>query len=184
VDLVEQNVGTKGKIVVFTGRRRDCEELHAAIRKVLPTEVPVWMGHGGTPTGVRDGIREAYMAQPGPCVLVGTGDAWGESVNLQDTDLAIISMLPYTPGQVIQWEGRFSRQGQKRPVLIQYLIAEGTIDEHVSLLLIDKLPSVEKVVKDEQVAGFGKTLSGMDDEQTMMSKLVSKAASWGEDDGD
>lgn len=184
VELVEQNIGTGGKIVVFTGRRRDCEELHAAIRKALDEKIPVWMGHGGTSTTIRDGIREAYMAQQGPCVLVGTGDAWGESVNLQDTDLAIISMLPYTPGQVIQWEGRFSRQGQKRPVLIQYLIAEGTVDEHVAHLLLDKLPAVEKVAADEQVAGFGKELSGLADEKAIIAGLMAKLANTGEDDGD
>ena len=48
-----------------------------------------------------------YMRAEGPAVIVGTLDAWGESVNLQDTDLAAFVMLPYTPSMLEQAEGRF-----------------------------------------------------------------------------
>jgi hypothetical protein len=64
------------------------------------------------------------MEHPGPCVLVGTGDAFGEAINLHDTDAALFVMLPWTPGQVRQWEGRFCRLGQKRPVVVYYVVAE------------------------------------------------------------
>ena len=184
IDLVTDAVASRQKIVVFTGRRKDCETLHEAIKKAVGEGVPVWMGHGGTPVGTRDMIRESYMAQGGPCVLVGTGDAWGESVNLQDTDLAIVSMLPYTPGQVIQWEGRFARKGQKRPVLLHYLICEGTVDEHVAGMLLSKLPAVDKVAQDEQVRGFGDDIAGLQDEKALVSSLISKIGAAGDDDGD
>jgi SNF2 family DNA or RNA helicase len=112
------------------------------------------------------------MAAAGPCVLVGTGDAWGEGVNLQDTDLALIAMLPYTPGQIVQWEGRFARHGQRRPVLIQYLIAENTVDEHVAGILLDKLPAVESVSKDDSLDGFSDALQGADDADRIIASLV------------
>jgi SNF2 family DNA or RNA helicase len=102
------------------------------------------------------------MSDPGPCVLVGTGDAWGEGVNLQDTDTFLIAMLPFTPGQVVQWEGRVARHGQKRPVLIEYMVAENTVDEHVAAILLDKLPAVEEVAKDDSVVGFADSLMGGD----------------------
>ena len=99
------------------------------------------------------------------CVLVGTGDAWGESVNLQDTDLALFVMIPWTPRAIGQWEGRFSRLGQKRPVLIAYVIASGTVDEHVADLLLDKLPAVSAVADDEVIqeveAAFSGTQEGL-----------------------
>jgi SNF2 family DNA or RNA helicase len=114
------------------------------------------------------------MAAPGPAVLVGTGDAWGEGVNLQDTDLLLIAMLPYTPGQIVQWEGRVARHGQKRPVMIQYLVAEHTVDEHVAGILLEKLPAVEKVSQDDSVDGLADQLMGADNEDALMESILSK----------
>tara|TARA_R110000824_G_scaffold3120_3_gene14402 strand:+ start:5611 stop:7203 length:1593 start_codon:yes stop_codon:yes gene_type:complete len=146
VERVVEAVKCGQKVVVFTGRRLDCERLGEAISKA--TDVDVWCAHGGSSTDMRDHIRHEYMlADVG--VLVGTGDAWGESVNLQDTDLALFVMLPWTPRAIRQWEGRFSRLGQKRPVLVSYIISKGTVDEHVADILLDKLPAVGKVAEDE-----------------------------------
>ena len=70
---------------------------------------------------------------------------FGEAINLHDTDAALFVMLPWTPGQVRQWEGRFCRLGQKRPVVIYYVISEDTVDEHVADKLIGKLPGAENL---------------------------------------
>jgi len=103
-------------------------------------------------------IRHEYMAyRPTPdagCVNIGTGDAWGESLNLQDTDLALFIMLPWTPRQIRQWEGRFQRMGGTRSVLIQYFVAKGTVDEDVEQVLLSKMPAVEEVVADEALMGL------------------------------
>lgn len=173
LEMVEEAVAAKQKVVIFTGRREDCDKLAEAVQK-LGTPARVFSGHGGTPPSVRDQIQQDYMSQQGPCILVGTGDAWGEGVNLQDTDVAFIAMLPYTPGQVVQWEGRFCRHGQKRPVLIQYLVAEGTVDEHVAGILLNKLPAVESVSRDDSVTGFADQLSGADDEESIIASIMGK----------
>lgn len=163
------------KVVIFTGRRSDARRLAAEITKgIAPTpngSFPVWLGTGEDSPEARDAIREAYMKAPGPAVLVGTGDAFGESVDLQDTDLAIMAMLPYTPGQIVQWEGRFSRLGQKRPVLVRYLIAEGTVDEHVAAILLRKLPGIERTVDSDEVRGLGRELIGISEEDLVASLL-------------
>jgi hypothetical protein len=98
---------------------------------------------------------------------------------MQDTDAALFVMLPYTPGQVRQWEGRFCRLGQKRPVTIYYVVAEGTVDEHVADILIRKLPAVEKVAKDEELAAAKDVIAGFDvreDDDTFADGLLSKIA--------
>ena len=172
--LVEEEMGPTTKVVILTGLRKEAEKLHAAIRKRLDDKVETWFGTGSHTVQQRDAMREAFMSSPGPCVLVGTSEAWGESLNLQDTDLALIAMLPYTPGQVAQMEGRFSRQGQKRPVRIRYLIGEGTYDEHVAQMLLDKLPSVEKVVGDDEMKGFGVALGGIENEDKLVEGFLAK----------
>jgi superfamily II DNA/RNA helicase len=183
-----------GKVCVFTGLRVDCEKIAAACEKatrakpkkdgIPQPDVKVWWAHGGLSPQERDKIREEYMAHPGPCILVATGDSMGESVNLHDTDLAIIAMLPWTPGQIRQWEGRWVRLGMTRPVLILYLVAEGTKDEEVALALLNKLPAVEKVAKDEVLASLEQDLRG--DEEAVANELLRKltADDSAEDDDD
>lgn len=176
-----------GKVVVFTGLRTDCERIAAGIEaavtkrngkgEYVPSSrgVTVFCGHGGHDPRLRDKMREDYMAHPGPCTLVGTGDAWGESLNLQDTDLYIDAMLPWSPGQIRQREGRFKRHGMTRPVLALYLIAEGTKDEEVALALLNKLPAVEVVAQDEVLVEFATDLRG--DENAIVAGLLAKLTS-------
>lgn len=178
-----------GKVVIFTGLRADADRIAETLRRpsswsgsakrALPT---IFVGHGAMDPRMRDRVREEYMAHPGPCVLVGTTDSWGESLNLQDSDLAIMAMLPFTPGQVRQAEGRFVRQGMTRPCLILYLVAEGTADEHVAMGLLSKLPAVEAVARDEVLAEFGRDLKG--DEDEIVAGMLSKMLADVEDEDD
>ena len=165
LDLVESHVFSKQKVVIFTGRKADCDQLGERVRKsaaVKASGAAVWSAHGAQSTGFRQEIVDDYMGHPGPCVLVATGHAFGESLNLHDTDAALFVMLPYDPGQFRQWEGRFTRLGQKKPVVIYYIIAEGTVDEHIAGILIEKLPAVERIAKDTELAEAGDILAGYD----------------------
>lgn len=176
VEILEEAVAGGQKVIVFTGRREDCDELGSIVTEKFGHETKVLVGHGGTPAAIRDAMQQEYMASSGPTILVGTGDAWGEGVNLQDSDLLLVAMLPYTPGQVVQWEGRVARHGQKRPVMIQYLVAEHTVDEHVAGILLDKLPAVERVSKDDSVDGLADQLRGADQEEAILESILSKLA--------
>ena len=162
------------KVTIFTGRRVDCERLASEAREWKGISgLSLFSGHGGDSPEAREKIRRAYMASEGPALLVGTGDAWGEGLDLQDTDLAIFAMLPYTPGQIIQYEGRFARLGQQRPVLIRYVIAEGTVDEHVAAILLGKLPAVERATDSDEITGLGRELIGASEEE-LVASLVDK----------
>lgn len=175
-DLVAQAIEDKQKVVVFTGRRRDCDDLSAEIRGLMSADqsAPVFVGHGGHSDQSRREMQKFYMAAPGPAVLIGTSEAWGEGLNLQDTDLLLVAMLPCTPGQVIQMEGRVARLGQARPVMVHYLVAEGTIDEHVAQILVRKLPAIEKALdSSDEVRGFAQELAGADDE-TLIAEIAAQ----------
>ena len=169
VERVVEAVKCGQKVVVFTGRRLDCERLGEAISKA--TDVDVWCAHGGSSADMRDHIRHEYMwADVG--VLVGTGDAWGESVNLQDTDLALFVMLPWTPRAIRQWEGRFSRLGQKRPVLVSYIISKGTVDEHVASILLSRLEDVVAIGGDTDVTRLVERLGLEDAEEELLANIL------------
>lgn len=184
-DMVKDRIGDKAKVIVFTGRREDCAALGKAIqtslKKKLTIDENLWVASGDRTQKERLTIMDAYMAHEGPCVLVGTYQAWGTSLNLQDTDHLIFGMLPYTPGMLEQAEGRVHRLGMDRPVQITYLIAEETVDETIADLVLGKLASIEKVVDAGGLDGLSGALEGLEDKETMLDDMMSRL-DLGEDD--
>ena len=177
LSLVSDHISSGHKVVIFSGRRRDVEAIGEDIRKqpiIKKKKTKVWAAHGGVDTGERQKIVDAYMSSEEGCVLVGTGDAFGESLNMQDTDAALFCMLPYTPGQIRQWEGRFCRLGQKRPVTIYYVICEDTVEEHIAEILINKMDAVERIVEDEELAEAATAIGGTDNEEELLDSILSK----------
>jgi hypothetical protein len=174
ISRIAEHVESGHKVVVFTGRRRDCDDLAASIRGAC-RRATVWCGHGGHSQSERADIKADYIAHPGGCVLVGTGEAWGTAIDgLQCTDAAFFVMLPWTPGQLTQWEGRFTRLGQDRPVCIYYCIAEGTVDEAVADTLINKLASAERVADGGSLDGASAALAGLDDPDAIVASIFGK----------
>lgn len=73
-----------------------------------------------------------------PGILCATSDSLLESIDLHKVHAAIILGLPYSPGQLEQLLGRFSRLGGLN-VVINFVVAEGTIDDRIRELVLDKL---------------------------------------------
>ena len=175
--LVADCVEAKQKVTVFTGRRQDCEALAKTIKiKLDRLGEPCWSAHGGSSVKERAQLVQEYAAHEGGGAFIGTTDAFGEAIDgLQCTDSVFFALLPWTPGQVTQAEGRFSRHGSDRPVLITYVIAEDTVDEHVADVLLSKLEIVEQTLGDEEAGSLAGTLAGQDNEDEIMDSILSLA---------
>lgn len=157
--------GKPAKVLVFTGLRRDVDVLADAIRTALPG-ANVWAADGATPPREREEIRRRYMDDDSaPACIVGTGASWGESANLQRSDLQIIVSLPWTWGQIRQWEGRARRKRQDRPLRIVYLFAEGTVDTRVFPHVRRKLNDAATLLPDQQIDDVRAVLAGGTDEE-------------------
>lgn len=177
----------KGKVVIFTGRHRDCVETAEKLRAHLKG-VDVFQGIKRTAKGTKDSsfelitgderqkIQDQYMNHPGPCVLVATGQAWGTGLDLQDTDLLAVVMLPYDPGNFEQWMRRVKRLGMTRPVTVVMLVAEGTIDLRRVVILADKIPDIEELAEDKGIGQVRDSLMGRDDVDALLDGIVSKVA--------
>ena len=179
LDLIADHLSSGHKIVLFTGRRRDVEELEKSCKKnnvIKKLGSKIWGAHGGVTATKRQEIVDEYMAynHESGCILIGTGDSFGESLNMQDTDAALFVMLPYTPGQIRQWEGRFCRLGQKRPVTIYYCICEESVDEHIADILISKMDAVEEVIGDVELAESRHAIGGIDNEEEILDMLLER----------
>ena len=145
------------KVTVFVGRRKDAAALALHLTKQL--DCGVIHVDGSMTASLRYDEAQKYIRAAGPAVLVATGDSMGEAFDgLQCTNLVLMAFLPWTPAQVEQWEGRFSRLGGSVAVLINYLIAEDSADERIAAVLLDKLPAVEKLSQSKTAADVRETL--------------------------
>ena len=180
IDEVRQGVRSNGKVVVFTARRAETEIWTAKVRKALSegdeklSTVDVWMAHGGISESERDRITDAFKDHPGPCVLVATGQSVGTGVDgMQTADLAIFAMLPWKPGDFTQWKGRFDRLGG-RPTLLKVVVAQGTYDERVVEILVEKFGPIETFLAADELEGLDSKLLGLEDEETLISNIVGR----------
>ncbi|OFV80247.1 MAG: hypothetical protein A2W26_00565 [Acidobacteria bacterium RBG_16_64_8] len=154
IDMVADALDSGQKVLVFTSRRREVAAIAGALRKrakKLPRGTEIWATHGADSGEEREAIRKEYMAHPGPCALIATGDSCGEVANLQSTDLHLIVQLPWNSSQIEQWEGRSWRLGSDRSVIYRYVIAKDTQDVKVAAVLLDKIPHVESIGKEHAV---------------------------------
>lgn len=186
VEMITDAAAEGQKVVVFTGRVSDCDALGKDARIALGKAgrrdpCPVWVSHGGVDSHeTREETRVAYMATEGAAVLIGTAQSLGTALDLQDTDLLIFAMLPWNGGDLHQQEGRVCRLGQKRPVIIRYVLCEGTIDELVAGRIISKLPAMEAVAGDTETAGARDALAGIEDKDKVADAILAKLAAWGD----
>lgn len=169
-----------GKVVIFTARRRETELWEHDLRRALKRgdealgEVPVWMAHGGVPESERDSMVDAFRESEGPCCLIATGQSVGTGVDgMQTADLAIFAMLPWKPGDFVQWKGRFDRLGGSA-TLLKVVVATGTYDERVVEILVEKFGPIETFLKADELEGLGDKLLGMEDEGALVSSIISK----------
>lgn len=146
VDTTVEWLRAGRKVLLMTGLCREVEALRDAIgtRCKNLDGLQIWWTHGEAHDAEeRNGIAEAYNRAEGPALLVGTGDAIGESLDLERTHLLIMGQLPWSPWQIIQRRGRvLSRANRPWPVTILHPVAVGTVDEHVANVVFPKLQTV------------------------------------------
>ena len=171
----------KGKILVFAGSRKECEKL---AEQVARTGVKSWSAHGEDSMAVRHQITKEYMAHPGPAVLTVTWQSFGESLSLHDTDVLIWTMMPWTPRELDQGEGRVYRLGLNRTVLIEYLVAVGTQAEHILEAVFSKLPAVDVVRPDSSLTGFKSDWKKDVDSKSILKGLMARLRAKREAEGE
>ena len=180
IDEVKEGLKGGGKVVVFTARRRETELWAHEVRRAATRgdealgEVPVWMAHGGVPESERDGIIDAFRESSGPCCLVATGQSVGTGVDgMQTADLAIFAMLPWKPGDFMQWKGRFDRLGGSA-TLLKVPVAVSTYDERVVSILVDKFGPIESFLRADELRGLDEKLLGLENKDGLLDSIVSK----------
>lgn len=127
----------KGRVIVFTQHTR----VLADLMQVLAAEgIPSMPYHGRMTASKKRASLAAFRKDVR--VLVST-DAGAEGLNLQHANAVINYDLPWNPMRIEQRIGRVHRLTQTRDVHVANLYSEGTIDQHVYRILVDKLRMFE-----------------------------------------
>lgn len=186
----------KGKVLLFSGRHKDAWALHRSLTERLGDRLPperIWsgihkVGAGFTlpPDEERHDLRKRYMATEGPLIFVATMGAWGTGLDLQDTDMLGVVMLPPNPGPFIQTLGRVQRLGQRRSCLIRIYVGQGTADSDLSSLFAEKADDLVDLLDETELKNIPRALRGVANLEEALQRVMDRnLAAWeAEDDNE
>ncbi|XP_061648113.1 SWI/SNF-related matrix-associated actin-dependent regulator of chromatin subfamily A-like protein 1 isoform X2 [Phyllopteryx taeniolatus] len=100
---------------------------------------------GSTPSSERQHLCDKFQYSGKKCVAVLSITAANMGLTLHAADLVIFAELFWNPGVLIQAEDRVHRIGQTNNVNIHYLVAKGTVDDHLWPMIQAKMQVLEQV---------------------------------------
>ena len=130
-EMVEQGL----KFIVFCYHKA----LMDAVQEVCPSHIRI---DGNTPIKNRQGMVDAF--QEGDVqVAVLSLLAASTGLTLTATSIVLMAEMFFVPGVILQAEDRVHRIGQKNACDIRYIIAKGSLDEHIWKMLHYKLATLD-----------------------------------------
>lgn len=132
------------KLVVFAWNRDVLDGLEAGLGSYGVARID-----GSTTSDAR---REAvHQFQTGsPRVFLGQTVAAGTGLTLTASRVAVFVQPDWTPANLLQAEDRIHRIGQRYPVLVQYLVTRGSIEENMLAAVLKKAAVARRVVDPNQ----------------------------------
>ena len=168
VNHLKEIVETRNKILVFMWHK----DVVSMIADAFPGECVRHTGDESAADKERS-IRR-FITDPDIHFFLGNISSTGFGVDgLQAVcDTAVFVEMSYVPKEIEQCIDRLNRMGQKNPVQIQFLIAEGSIDEQVINTLAGKARTINTIMGERRVeAEFVATKCGLCQQVVEMSKL-------------
>lgn len=141
-----QSVAEQGEpIIVFTYHRDVARHLAAGLCDAGVHAVTI---DGSVPPHTRQRMVDAFQSGEGD-VLIATMDAAGVGLTMTRAALVAFLELDWTPAKMRQAEDRAHRHGQNRPVVVQYLVVDGTIDAYIAELVQSKTDMAASTLGDD-----------------------------------
>jgi intein/homing endonuclease len=146
VDWIEEFFETDQKLVVFAVHKSVIDTLMDKFGKIA---VKV---DGSVSMAIRQESVDKFQNDPKCRLFIGNIQAAGVGLTLTGASNVAFIELPWTPGALVQAEDRCHRIGQKDSVTIHYLLAAGTIEEKIALLLDSKRKILDAILDGEKTA--------------------------------
>mmetsp|Transcript_175437 Transcript_175437/g.557145 ORF Transcript_175437/g.557145 Transcript_175437/m.557145 type:complete len:1037 (+) Transcript_175437:290-3400(+) len=125
-DYVETVVQSGTRFLLFAHHHLMLDALQERLRRIEATHIRI---DGTTPQSQRGSLVSQFQSDNGVQVALLSIAACGQGLNLQSASLVIFAELHWVVGQLLQAEDRAHRVGQTAAVNIQYLVAQGTLDD-------------------------------------------------------
>jgi SNF2 family DNA or RNA helicase len=156
VEILEEAVAEGHKALVFSQWTSFLDLMEPALKEAGLT----WLRLDGS-TADRQGVVSRFQQEGGPPVLIMSLKAGGVGLNLTAADHVILADPWWNPAAEDQAADRAHRIGQERPVLVQRLVALGTVEEKILALQAAKRALADAVV------GEGGAAAGLTREDLM-----------------
>jgi SNF2 family DNA or RNA helicase len=132
------------RVVVFARFKPELDAITAlGVRRGIPTYVL----RGGVGREERDQARRQFQSKDGPSLFVAQIQAGGLGITLHSAAEVVFYSVTYNLADYIQACSRIHREGQKRPVRYQHLVARGTVDLDIYAALRAKQDLLDLVMK-------------------------------------
>jgi SNF2 family DNA or RNA helicase len=147
IEFVKNIMEIEESVVVFCHHKAIHELLHKSLKEYSPAAI---IG-GQTDKERQNGIDKFQNGETK--LLIAGLRAGNVGINLSRARYVIFAELDWSPAIHRQAEDRLHRIGQKNTVFAYYLIGNGTLDDHVADVLIDKSYEIDAIM-DEKIEAF------------------------------
>ncbi|MER7010704.1 DEAD/DEAH box helicase [Saccharopolyspora sp. NPDC000359] len=141
-ELISTILAEDGAVLVFTQYVRMARLL---AKHLADRGVPAQLLHGGTPVAKRDEMVRRFQTGEVPVFLLSLKAA-GTGLNLTRADHVVHYDRWWNPAVEDQATDRAHRIGQRKPVQVHRLVAQGTVEERIAELLVRKAELAEAVI--------------------------------------
>lgn len=148
IEHVEDCLESTEKVILFA-YHRDVIELLQSHFGNRSTHL-----YGGMTQGSKQENVDRFCNDPEIKVFIASIIAAGVGLNLTVSNHQVFAELDWVPGRIEQAEKRAHRIGQTRPVLIQHLHFEESLDCYMAKKIVEKIEHIEKALdKKPQLQG-------------------------------
>jgi len=144
IKFVKNIMEIEESVVIFCHHKAIHELLHKSLKEYFPSAII-----GGQTDRERQDNIDRFQNGHTKLLIAGLR-AGNVGINLSMARYVIFAELDWSPAIHRQAEDRLHRIGQKNTVFAYYLIGNGTLDDHVASVLVDKSYEIDTIM-DEKV---------------------------------
>ena len=144
INFVKNIMEIEESVVVFCHHKVIHKLLHESLEEFSPVSII-----GGQTDKTRQEQIDKFQKGESKLIIAGLR-AGNVGINLTRAKYVIFAELDWSPAIHRQAEDRLHRIGQKNTVFAYYLIGNGTLDDHVANILVDKSYEIDSIM-DETV---------------------------------
>jgi len=144
INFVKNIMEIEESVVVFCHHKVIHKLLHQSLQEFSPVSII-----GGQSDTTRQDQIDKFQKGESKLMIAGIR-AGNVGINLTRAKYVIFAELDWSPAIHRQAEDRLHRIGQKNTVFAYYLIGNGTLDDHVANILVDKSYEIDEIMDESK----------------------------------